>query len=450
MEKRVIDLEIIDDLEGSGVDAIALVDSPAIEKNFMYFRAEQFVDPQAGESKSDYMGRCISNNMDEGQSQEQAVAVCISKWEAHSAMEFAKVSFDYDDTLSTNAGLALAMRYRRNGDTLYIISAAPAISTEMMDRAFKLDIPRDRVFATGSNLAKVAKVRELKIAKHIDNNADVVRSLSGIAQKFEINTGGLAPYTDQTGPLEKKAVLAAVDDLSVGDEVSWKTADQNPRGRITEIVKGAKKVPGVDFEIQGTEEDPGYIIEIYEEVDGKWEPTGKYVGRKADSILKNVQLAAVHNYSKMMFADEDKKEIVAIAMVPDMQIPRKDKDGNLYFVRFSKAVIAKIAEKYMREQRLSDTNIQHVDSADAGAYVFESWIVETVDDKANSVYGLGAPVGAWCVKMRVTNLETWAKVKSGELKGLSIQGDFLDKNEYEAYMKDKKMYDELVKLVSTF
>ena len=82
--------------------------------------------------------------------------------------------------------------------------------------------------------------------------------------------------------------------------------------------------------------------------------------------------------------------------------------------------------------------------------MFESWIVETVDDKANSVYGLGAPVGAWCVKMRVTNLETWAKVKSGELKGLSIQGDFLDKNEYEAYMKDKKMYDELVKLVSTF
>jgi hypothetical protein len=151
----------------------------------------------------------------------------------------------------------------------------------------------------------------------------------------------------------------------------------------------------------------------------------------------------------MLFADEDKKEIVAIAMVPDMEIPRKDKDGNIYFVRFSKEVIAKIAEKYMREQRLADTNIQHVDTANAGAYVFESWIVETAEDKANSVYGLDAPIGAWCVKMRVTNLETWAKVKSGELKGLSIQGDFLDKDEYEAYMKDRKMYSDLINLVKT-
>ena len=51
--------------------------------------------------------------------------------------------------------------------------------------------------------------------------------------------------------------------------------------------------------------------------------------------------------------------------------------------------------------------------------------------------------------MRVTNLETWSKVKSGELKGLSIQGNFLDRDEYAAYIKDKKMYSDLIKLVST-
>jgi len=361
MEKRVIDLEIIDDLEGSGVDAIALVDSPAIEKNFMYFKAEEFVEPQAGESESDYMGRCISNNIDEGQSQEQAVAVCISKWEAHSAMEFAKVSFDFDDTLSTAAGLVLAKKYKDAGDTLYIISARNEVSQSMLDRASELGIPESRVHATGSNKAKVEEVKKLGITKHIDNNADVVKELGSIGEKFGIDTGGLAPYTNQSGPLKRKSV-------------------------------------------------------------------------------------ALH---KMLFADEDKKEIVAIAMVPDMEIPRKDKNGNIYFVRFSKEVIAKIAEKYMREQRLADTNIQHVDSADAGAYVFESWITETADDKANSVYGLDAPIGAWCVKLRVTNLETWAKVKSGELKGLSIQGNFLDQDEYEAYLKDKKMYSDLINLVKT-
>ena len=395
MEKRIIDLEIIDELEGSGVDAIALVDSPAIEKNFMYFKVEEFVEPQSGESESDYMGRCVPVLIGEGKDSDQAVAICISTYQnmalvdniitcdscGHSwdvadggedvyvchecghdnQMDFAKVSFDWDDTLSTARGKKLFEEYKKHGDQLYIITARSTPGADIFQYANKMGILPNRIFATGSNKAKIEKVKELKITKHIDNNPSVVASLFGIGEKFEINTGGLAPYTNQNGPLKRKAV-------------------------------------------------------------------------------------ALH---KMLFADEDKKEIVAIAMVPDMEIPRKDKDGNIYFVRFSKEVIAKIAEKYMREQRLADTNIQHVDSADAGAYVFESWITETADDKANSVYGLDAPIGAWCVKMRVTNLETWAKVKSGELKGLSIQGDFLDKNEYDAYIKDKKMYSDLVKLVST-
>mgnify|MGYP001185907848 CR=1 FL=1 len=81
MERKVIDLEIVDELEGSGVDAIALVDSPAIEKNFMYFKAEQFVDPKSGESQSDYMGRCVPVLIGEGKDQDQAVAICISTYQ---------------------------------------------------------------------------------------------------------------------------------------------------------------------------------------------------------------------------------------------------------------------------------------------------------------------------------------------------------------------------------
>ena len=86
--------------------------------------------------------------------------------------------------------------------------------------------------------------------------------------------------------------MAAVEDLAVGDAVSWQTAGGNPRGRIRDIIKeGSKKVPGADFEISGTEEDPGYLIEVYEEnAEGKWAATGTLVGRKADSILKNVDL----------------------------------------------------------------------------------------------------------------------------------------------------------------
>ena len=41
----------------------------------------------------------------------------------------------------------------------------------------KLGIPESRVYATGSNKAKVEKVLELGIDKHYDNNADVINEL---------------------------------------------------------------------------------------------------------------------------------------------------------------------------------------------------------------------------------------------------------------------------------
>ena len=54
------------------------------------------------------------------------------------------------------------------------------------------------------------------------------------------------------------------------------------------------------FVIEGTEEDPGYIIEIYEEKEGTWNPTGKFVGRKGDSILANVTLSSTKTiYEKL-------------------------------------------------------------------------------------------------------------------------------------------------------
>jgi len=84
--------------------------------------------------------------------------------------------------------------------------------------------------------------------------------------------------------------FASVEELEVGDSVSWSTGGQNPRGKIVEIVTdGSKKVPGADFEINGTPDNPGYLIRVYEEnSEGNWTATDTLVGRKADSLLKNV------------------------------------------------------------------------------------------------------------------------------------------------------------------
>ena len=100
-----------------------------------------------------------------------------------SKMAGEKVSIDYDDTLSTDRGKELAKRLISEGMTVYIISARQEL-TGMLQVAKDLGIPENRVYATGSNSAKVEKIKELGITKHYDNNSDVVKELGSVGSKF--------------------------------------------------------------------------------------------------------------------------------------------------------------------------------------------------------------------------------------------------------------------------
>ena len=181
MKLPVYELKISENLnDDSEVSYVALVDAPAIQKDFLAFK-EEFINPSKGEHKDEFLPRCIKYVIDEGKSSEQAVAICNSLWDEHFAG--VKVSIDYDDTLSTDRGKSLAKRLISNGDTVYIISARQD-KEGMLSVAKELGIPESRVYATGSNKAKIEKIKELGITKHHDNNADVVKELGSIGVKF--------------------------------------------------------------------------------------------------------------------------------------------------------------------------------------------------------------------------------------------------------------------------
>ena len=183
MKKLPVYEMLIDESDDSDlmVDFIALVDKPAIKKDFMKFN-EEFINPSKGEHKTEFLPRCISYVINEGKESEQAVAICNSLWDEHFAGM--KVSYDYDDTLSTERGKTLAKASIENGDVVYIISARQD-KDSMLATADELGIPHSRVYATGSNAAKVEKVKELGIDKHVDNNADVVNQLDSVGSKFK-------------------------------------------------------------------------------------------------------------------------------------------------------------------------------------------------------------------------------------------------------------------------
>ncbi|CAB5218813.1 Phage-like element PBSX protein, XkdF [uncultured Caudovirales phage] len=181
MNYPIYELKINESLsDDSEVSYVALVDAPAIMKDFLAFN-EQFIEPSKGEHETEFIPRCIKYVVNEGKDQQQAIAICSSIWEQHFAGE--KVSLDYDDTLSTSRGKELAKKLIAEGKVVYIISARQEVQN-MLGTAKELGIPESRVYATGSNKAKVEKIKELGITKHYDNNADVVKELGSIGSKF--------------------------------------------------------------------------------------------------------------------------------------------------------------------------------------------------------------------------------------------------------------------------
>ena len=81
------------------VDFIALVEYPAIQKNFLAFK-DQFVEPAPNESKEDFLPRCIEYVINEGKESEQAVAICSNLWEGR----FQEDSYnDYPQSAKDNA-----------------------------------------------------------------------------------------------------------------------------------------------------------------------------------------------------------------------------------------------------------------------------------------------------------------------------------------------------------
>tara|TARA_R110002167_G_scaffold90784_3_gene244329 strand:- start:104 stop:1030 length:927 start_codon:yes stop_codon:yes gene_type:complete len=133
---------------------------------------------------------------------------------------------------------------------------------------------------------------------------------------------------------------------------------------------------------------------------------------------------------ELKVADEERRVVVGMALVPDKRIYRKmkDKEFNIYF---SKETIAKAQELYMRNLNANNVTTEH-EKPIKGATVIESWIVENEKFDKSNIYKLNAPVGAWVIMMKINNEEEWKSIKEGTYKGFSIEGAFQGFEELEA------------------
>lgn len=134
---------------------------------------------------------------------------------------------------------------------------------------------------------------------------------------------------------------------------------------------------------------------------------------------QEVQLAEV---------DKDKQILVGALLVPNKPIYRR-KGEDEYYIYFSKDTIRKAAEMYLIKGNQNNSTLEHHYKL-SGLSLVESWIVEDETHDKSRKYDMNVPVGTWMGVVKVNNSEVWNDfVKTGKVKGFSIEGYFVDKME---------------------
>ena len=156
-------------------------------------------------------------------------------------------------------------------------------------------------------------------------------------------------------------------------------------------------------------------------------------GIEAISIVENPAIeedfvALKSNEVKLAEIDKEKKILMGALLIPNKPIYRKNGEDE-YYIYFSKDTVLKASQMYLTKGNQNNSTLEHQHSL-SGLSLVESWLVEDeVHDKSRK-YGMNVPVGTWMGAVKVNNEEVWNDyVKTGKVKGFSIEGYFADKME---------------------
>ena len=133
---------------------------------------------------------------------------------------------------------------------------------------------------------------------------------------------------------------------------------------------------------------------------------------------------------KLAEVDKEKKIIMGPALIPNKKIFRKFDDQE-YYIYFSEDTVKKASELFLTKGNQNNSTLEHEIKLN-GLSVVESWIIEDEKQDKSNKYGFNLPIGTWMVSMKVNNDDVWNNyVKSGKVKGFSIEGHFIDAIKYE-------------------
>ena len=166
-----------------------------------------------------------------------------------------------------------------------------------------------------------------------------------------------------------------------------------------------------------------------------------------------VALAKDEEEKIQAFLESNERHMVyGAALIPDKDIYRNNGEQEFY-ISFTKESIEKMSQDFMKNYRQNEVTLDHEETAN-DITITESWLVEDpYKDKANAL-GINVPQGTWMVGMKVNQIDVWDRIKSGELKGFSVESmisleEFSKQNDNNMIeTNDMKFWDKMKEILN--
>lgn len=125
---------------------------------------------------------------------------------------------------------------------------------------------------------------------------------------------------------------------------------------------------------------------------------------------------------KICFAKDESKHVLSgPALIADMPIYRRNMlTGEEYYVVFTKETIAKLVERYSKNNMLNTVDLQHDGVMIDGVYMFESYIVNKERGIAPKEFDIAD--GSWIVSFKIEDENLWNEImNSKDFNGFSVE-----------------------------
>ena len=138
--------------------------------------------------------------------------------------------------------------------------------------------------------------------------------------------------------------------------------------------------------------------------------------------------------------DTEKRLLMGPILIPNKPIFRKNAEEE-YYIYFNRDTVRKASQLYLKQSNQHRATLEHEQKIN-GLTLVESWILEDKKNDKSNMFNMDLPLGTWVGAIKVDNDEIWNEyVKTGKVKGFSIEGFFSEKENVETTEED---FEEIV------